>query len=250
MEVPILTYHSIDNSGSIISTSLETFRRQMTILSEDGYKVVPLNSIVDDLRTRRSFQSKTVVLTFDDGFENFYTDAYPVLDMYGFTATVFLVTDFCGGYNEWEGERLSLPRKPLLSWKQAKELSSLGIEFGSHTRTHPDLTRITAEQLDEEIGGSKAAIEDALGTSVNTFAYSYGLFDSSVKEIVKENFGAACSVKLGKVRTNSDPFVLERIDCYYLSNPKMFRSVSSKPIDYYLQFRQNLRDLKAFAQRA
>lgn len=249
VRVPILTYHSIDESGSVISTKAETFRWQMKLLKEAGYQVVTLADLIGRLRSGEELPDKIVALTFDDGFQNFYTTAFPVLDEYGFKATVFLVTDFCGGHNDWGGNPPELPRSALLSWQEIKELSSNGIEFGSHTRTHPDLTKITAEEAQEEIAGASAAIADATGKKPETFAYPFGKFDAEARLIVEENFAAACSTNLGKVRSGSDLFSLERIDTYYLSDPRVFGSLGTRSFDHYMRFRQAMRKLKAFVHR-
>jgi peptidoglycan/xylan/chitin deacetylase (PgdA/CDA1 family) len=249
IKLPILTYHSIDNSGSVISTAPEVFRRQMKFLSEAGYNVVSLDSLVNSLAGEKPSSPKTVALTFDDGFQNFYTTAFPVLEQYDFKATVFLVTDCCGKYNDWADNPPSLPRSKMLDWSEIKELNKYGIEFGSHTRTHPDLTQVSIAQAMGEMIESKAIIEDFLGCPVTTFAYPYGKFNQPVKQTATRTFQAACSTNLGKVQRESDFFSLERIDTYYLSNRKVFNSMSSKNFDRYLQFRQVLRDFKAFIHR-
>lgn len=248
-KIPILTYHSIDNSGSVISTAPDTFRRQMKFLSENGYSVVSLGNLVSMLRSKQPISPKTISLTFDDGFQNFYTTAFPVLKQYGFSATVFLITDFCDKYNDWAGNPPGLPRSKLMSWREIKELNQYGIEFGSHTRRHPDLTRICTPEATREITESKSVIEDALGEEVTTFAYPYGKFNSSVRKIAEETFAAACSTKLGKMRPYSDFFSLERVDTYYLSNPAIFDSLSTRSFDRYLFFRRVLRDVKSFVTR-
>ncbi len=247
--IPILTYHSIDTSGSVVSTAPEVFRRQMKFLSEMGYNVVALNKLVGVLANKQKHSPKTVALTFDDGFQNFYTTAFPILKEYGFQATVFLVTDYCGKYNDWGDALPKLPRSKLLSWQEIKELNNYGIEFGTHTRTHPNLTKIAAAQVKDEIIDSKRVIEDSLSCEVTTFAYPYGKFNESVKQIAEKNLQAACSTNMGKVRRDSDLFSLERIDTYYLSKQVIFNALSSNAFDRYLQFRQILRDFKALISR-
>lgn len=246
---PILTYHSIDKSGSVISTAPETFRWQMKFLSENGYKVVTLNNLINSLSGTKTPLLKTIALTFDDGFQNFFTEAFPILDEFGFKATVFLVTDFCGKNNDWAGNPTDFPSSKLLSWKEIKELHNYGIEFGNHTRTHPDLTKISVTQAESEILESKGKIEDSLGQEVTTFAYPFGKFNSSVKELVEKKHKAACSTNLGKIRSGSDYFSLERVDTYYLSNPQVFNRLSSRSFDGYMFFRQIMRDFKAFVSR-
>ncbi len=101
-EIPVLTYHSIDNSGSVISTGPETFRKQMQILADADFNVVSLKTLGKSLLENAALPPKTIVLTFDDGFQNFYTTAFPVLNEYNFPATVFLITDYCGKFIKFQ----------------------------------------------------------------------------------------------------------------------------------------------------
>jgi peptidoglycan/xylan/chitin deacetylase (PgdA/CDA1 family) len=246
VNVPIITYHSIDNSGSVISTKVEVFRSQMQHLSENGYKVLTLKHLIHELTKRDSDLTKTVAITFDDGFQNFYTSAFPVLEEFGFQATVFLVTDFCGKTNNWAGNPRDFPLSNVLNWNEIRELHKHGMEFGGHTLTHPDLTKISEFQSVTEIKESKARIEEAIGCEVTTFAYPFGKFNAKVKETVEKSYEAACSVTLGKVHQGSDFFGLERVDAYYLADPRIFSHISSKSFDGYLRIRQFIRNIKAF----
>ncbi len=96
IRIPILTYHSIDDSGSVISTPPHKFRDQMQILQDRRFNIISLNNLVHFMRNKQPLPSKTAVITFDDGFKNFYLNAYPILQEFGFTATVFLVPGHCG----------------------------------------------------------------------------------------------------------------------------------------------------------
>lgn len=244
VKMPILTYHSIDKSNSVISTAPEVFHKQIKFLAEMGYNAVSLNNFLDLLLEKKPVAPKTVALTFDDGFQNFYTAAFPVLERYNFKATVFLVTDYCGKRNEWEIDTPGIPLNKILSWEEIKRLNAHGIEFGAHTLTHPDLTNIPVKQAEREIVGSKAAIEEHLGVEVKTFAYPYGTYNSRVRKIAEENFRAACGVRMGRVRPTSDPFALDRIDSFYLSSDYMFNWIIMGSSDWYLRLRQILRNVK------
>ncbi|HEX6126999.1 MAG TPA: polysaccharide deacetylase family protein [Pyrinomonadaceae bacterium] len=248
--IPIITYHSIDDSGSIISTSPELFRRQIATLSEEGYRSVSLGDLAGSLRTGSWPRQRSVVLTFDDGFENFITKAAPILSEYSFSATVFLVTEKCGGFNEWPGNPPDLPRSRLLSWSQVKELSAAGFEFGSHTLTHPDLTVMAAERSAEEISRSKRTIEDLIGARVVSFAYPFGRISPSIRTMVEEIYAVACSTNLGRTSPLSDVHSLERIDAYYLSDPNSLRKLESPLMDGYFACRQVLRNLRNRVSRS
>lgn len=244
--VPIITYHSIDSSGSVISTRPSLFRQQMEILKNSGYRAVTLRELVEEQWRPERQSKKTVVLTFDDGFKNFYTEAAPILVENGFRATVFLVTDHCGGHNDWSGNPADLPRSELLSWGEIKNLDELGFEFGCHTRRHRDLSKLKLEEAVSEIRGSKDAVSDRLGREAATFAYPYGRSNRVSRRIAGENFVASCSTDLGKVSGRSDMSALCRIDSYYLANSRILEMLDTLPFDGYMRFRQILRDAKAF----
>ena len=139
-KVPILTYHSIDSSGSVISTSPEKFVSQMRYLAESFFKVISLNDVVKCIQERRPFPPKSAVITFDDGFKNIYDEAYPVLKKFGFKATVFLVPRYCGRNNRWNGQPEGIPTLDLLGWDEIGEMVHNGVEFGAHTMSHPNLS--------------------------------------------------------------------------------------------------------------
>ena len=243
--IPIITYHSIDDSGSVVSTKPSVFRQQMSKLSESGYRTITVGDFTDEVAAGRWPAAKTVILTFDDGFENFLSEAAPVLQEHSFTATVYLVTDRCGHFNDWSGNPQELPRSPLLSWTQIRELSAAGFEFGSHTVTHPDLTTLDPDAVEDEISRSKIAIEDEIGKEVKSFAYPFGRMTSAVRGAVENLYDSAGSTNLGKVTGRSDFHSLERIDAYYLSNPSSMGKLGTHRMDAYLAFRQALRKVKA-----
>ncbi len=243
-KIPILTYHSIDESGSVISTSPDTFRKQMQFLAGADFNIVSLKTLGESLLENAALPPKTIVLTFDDGFQNFYTSAFPVLNEYNFPATVFLITDYCGKFNDWAGNLLTLEPSKLMDWDEIKELSKNNIEFAAHSRTHPDLTKLNTDKAAREIVESKLVIEERLGVEVTDFAYPYGNYNLPVKQLTEKHFRTACSTRLGKVQAGDDLFSLKRVDTYYLSNDRVFNSILSPNFNLYLNFRQILRDLK------
>lgn len=248
-EISVLTYHSIDKSDSVISLKPEIFLRQMKFLSENGFNVISLKTLREQLVGNEKILSKTIVLTFDDGFENFYTTAFPILNDYNFSATVFLITDFCDENNNWLDNSSMLKPDKLMGWREIKELNDNNIEFASHTKTHPDLTKLSSAEVKRELLESKQTIEERLGTEVLSLAYPYGKFNITVRNIAREYFKLAFSTNLGKVNLIDDFFALRRLDVYYLKNEYIFRSILSGKFDWYIHLRQILREKKALIYR-
>jgi peptidoglycan/xylan/chitin deacetylase (PgdA/CDA1 family) len=242
--VAILAYHSLDDSGSVLSTSPRIFAEHMRILSELDADVVRITDI-GRRKDRHNAAKPAVAITFDDGFRNVYEHGFPILHRYGFPVTVFLVTDYCGWTNSWPSQPAGIVRQPLLSWSQIKEMNQAGIAFGSHTQTHPNLTKVPARATEQELVGSKRAIEDALGAPVDTFAYPYGAYHDRVKELTRTHFALACATTLGFVHPGSDSYALERLDMYYFQRPRLMRHLFSQAVSGYVRARGILRGLRA-----
>jgi len=247
--LPILTWHSIDEKGSVISTAPSLFRKQIEFLKKEGFQMLSISEILDSIGNGMPLPEKAIAITFDDGYHNIYSEAFPILKQYGCKGTVFLVTDYCGRISNWSGKRSSANRLPLLSWKEIEEMSDWGMEFGAHTATHPDLTRLPVQEAEKEIRQSRLAIQNHLDKEPVVFAYPYGKFNAEVKELVRRQFRAACTAILGSNINYHDPYALERIDMYYLSRERVYRSLTSRALLNYLKVRQFFRDVKAFFER-
>ena len=241
IRIPILTYHSIDNSGSVISTSPERFKSQIQYLHDKNFKTISLNEIATCIHDKLTFPPNSLVITFDDGFKNFYSTAYPVLKEYGFTATVFLVPEYCGKNNQWDGQLKEIPVLDLLDWEEIREMADNGIDFGAHTMNHADLSKLSNDRAHEEIVSSKRIIQRNLKKDVQFFAYPYGRFTHESKAIVENNYSAACSVKLDFAGLKSDIHSLPRIDMYYFSNNNIFRFIDTPIFSIYIVFRSAFR---------
>jgi len=206
----ILTYHSIDDSGSIVSTTAETLRRHLASLVSQGIEVVAPGQVAG------AMWPSAVALTFDDGFANFYTDAFPALSLSGLTATVLIVAGKCGQRGDWARQPSALKNRELLTWSKIRELQAAGMEFGAHSMTHRSLTDLPIDKAASEILDSKRAIEDRTGAAAECFAYPYGEYTRPIADIVAENFRVGLSTDMGFVTRRSSFEALERIDAYYL----------------------------------
>ncbi len=210
----ILTYHSIDASGSVISLALEQFRRHMEILAEKRVRVARLGEV-------RSMPG-AVALTFDDGYRNFLRAAAPILEEHGFPATVFVVSGYCGKHNDWPSQPAGIPKIALMDWADLAEASSRGFELGAHTISHPHLTRLERAEARREMRMCKADIEDRLGVRVEALAYPYGEMNAEVRESAAGEFKLACGTRLDYLSPADDPWDLPRIDSCYTRNPLLF----------------------------
>ncbi len=214
--VPILLYHSVTSDTSrqpnkwVISRGL--FAAHLAYLHEQGYVPITATQLaLAMLECGDALPAKPVVISFDDGLADFYTDALPELMSYAFVATLYITTGFVGRANPWiRSSRWSY--HPMLTWAQIDELSAAGIECGAHSHTHPNLDLLPPAQAYNEIFRSKAILEEHLGRSVTTFAYPHGYYNRRVRGLVEQaGYFSACAVKHALSATDDDRFALARV---------------------------------------
>jgi peptidoglycan/xylan/chitin deacetylase (PgdA/CDA1 family) len=184
-----------------------------------------------------------MVITFDDGYQSVYREGWPRLKALNFTASVFLVSDHCGGTSRWPGQPASVPASPLLAWDEVQALAREGWEFGAHTRTHPPLTTLGQDAIETEVAGSQDTIRERTGQDVTAFAYPYGAVNAGVANVVRRHFATAVTTRLGLVTRGCDPYHLPRIDAYYL-DPRHVPSLRSALYRTYLSARQAGRSVR------
>lgn len=217
--VPILMYHSISADPEShrspyyrTCTDPRTFARQMEFLSRGGYRVLGTTEAVRILAQPRRLSEKVIALTFDDGYRDFYDLAFPVLARFGFAATVYLPTAYIGE------RRLAFNSKSCLTWSEVRELRSAGVEFGSHTVTHPQLQHLSHAGIRRELRASREEIEARLGEPVLSFSYPYKFpetdraFCGRLREDLSESgYRNGVSTVIGVPHSAADPFFLERL---------------------------------------
>lgn len=201
--IPILYYHSVMlELGNEVRMPPDQFEAQMAYLSNNGYQSITMNQLYQAFYQGGSLPPKPFVVTFDDGYVDNYTTAFPILKKYGFTATVFMVSSYVDG----EG---------FMSWPQLKELVASGWEIEGHTKTHPYLSKIERVSLLDELKSSKELLEQGLGQKVNFLAYSYGDFNSVVSKAVKEaGYLMAFTTQRGWASHKEDQWQVKRVYCY------------------------------------
>jgi peptidoglycan/xylan/chitin deacetylase (PgdA/CDA1 family) len=204
VDIPVLNYHKVDNQPLALSLSPQEFDEQMSYLAENGYNTISPDQLSAYLKYGRPLPDKPVLITFDDGYRDNYTNAFPILKKYGFTATIFLVTSLVGHDDRF------------LTWDQVREMQKSGFTFGSHTVNHLALTKLTDEQVQSELVESSREIERELGTRPRYFAYPTGAYNRQLAEMVRQaGYRAAFTIRYGQVGLNSDPFALERIPIFH-----------------------------------
>jgi peptidoglycan/xylan/chitin deacetylase (PgdA/CDA1 family) len=179
VDMPILVYHHVvpgHASGSemtrVLFVTPETFEDQLKYLKDNGYQSVSFDDLADYLQYGIPLPDRPVILSFDDGWENQFTYAFPLLQKYGFTGTFYVVTEY-------------LDRQNFMSVAELKTMIAAGMTIGCHSRSHPALTGLGSTGLQNEIAGSKAWLEQRLGVPVDTFAYPYGAYNSTVVAATK-----------------------------------------------------------------
>jgi len=229
--VPILMYHSIsDNLFGMshpyfhINTLPKIFSQQMRWLRNAGYRSIDLKQAWTGLHAGTDL-SKTMVITFDDGYRDFYTDALPILKQCGFTATLFLATD------RIHSVPARIEGADYLTWGDVRELHAEGIRFGSHTVSHPDLRSLGPDQIEYELGHSKEVIEQRLGVSVDSFSYPFGFpeedknFARFLEDVLSNlGFDYGVSTILGRASWRSNRFFLPRLPVNSCDDPLLFRA--------------------------
>lgn len=212
VRIPILMYHSIDNSASAACVRPKRFEEQMAYLKRVGYKAVDLDAVYHYVTERTSLCSKPIVITFDDGYRDNLDNAWPVLEKNEMCATIFLATDYLGATNRWNAA-LGVQQRLLMSWQDIRSaFRNPLLSFQPHTCSHPKLTHIPVAQTRQEMLTSKQILEDHLGTPCHHFAYPYGDFNGPVMDLAKEvGYKTACSTRWGHNRPGDDPYKLYRI---------------------------------------
>jgi peptidoglycan/xylan/chitin deacetylase (PgdA/CDA1 family) len=210
-DVPVLNYHKVDMLNHALSVSPQEFEEQMEYLYKNEYNAVTPDQLMAYLKYGKQLPDKPIMITFDDGYLDNYTNAYPIMKKYGFTATIFVVTNLVG--ND--------PR--FITWDQVREMQQNGIVFGSHTVNHKSLTSLTKEQIMDELIQSRDEMAKQLGKPPRYFAYPTGTYNSAIEDMVRAaGYKAAFTIQYGQVGADSDLYALERIPIF--KGQKTFRS--------------------------
>jgi peptidoglycan/xylan/chitin deacetylase (PgdA/CDA1 family) len=230
----------VDASGSPISIDEAAFRRHAAFLASGSVRVVALEELL-----RLDARASAVAITFDDGFVNFGDVAWPLLREHAIPVTLFVVSAFAGATNDWGARpEAGIPSLPLLDWDRLARLAEDGVALGAHSRTHPDLRRLTDDALSAELAGSADDIAAHTGTRPALFAYPYGRLDTRVVAAVARAYSMACTTELRPLAAGDDPLRLPRLDAFYLRAPGRLEAWDTPAFALHMRLRSLARTVR------
>ena len=205
-QVIILMYHSVSNSKTFFSVSPQVFEKQINYLVSNKYNIVSLDKLVGYFNNQ-SIPPRTVLITFDDGYEDNYSNVFPIFKKYKVSATIFISTSMVGTEVQAKnGEKFR-----ILDFSQIKEMKKSGlIEFGAHGHNHQKLTSLSESEIEQELLNSKKILEEKLECEIKYFAYPSGKFNDFVKAKAQKYFQLALTVLSGGISPQDDLFALKR----------------------------------------
>lgn len=207
LTIPILMYHYIrvnpnpkDKIGFGLSVTPEVFTKQMDYLREHGFNTISLDELYFALQGQRNLPKRPIIITFDDGYADLYTAAYPILKAHDFKAISFVITGLVGAPN-------------YLNWEQIAQMSSQDVvSFQSHTITHPALTRLNDASISQELRESKNVLQRYTGQMVNWLAYPFGSVNQKVANLVSQTgYFGALGTNNGTIHNTNRMFALPRV---------------------------------------
>ena len=229
VRIPILMYHSISPAAGRqhpyfeTHTSAEVFSRQMQLLKDENYQTISLAEAIS--RSEQHVDQKQVVITFDDGYRDFYTQAFPTLVRHAFTATLFVVSTYSAE------SRFSRNGADYMTWNEIREVHAGGISIGSHSATHRHLSTLNDEELRAELADSKNAIENALGKKIASFSYPFAfpepdkVFVSRLKSILESSgYENGVCTTIGTMAAGNEHFFLPRLPVNAFDDARFFRA--------------------------
>jgi len=227
--VPVLTYHHVnEHKGDMVTVLPEVFEQQMRYLSKAGYRTLKADELLSFINGGLFLDEKAVMITFDDGWLDNYVYAFPILRKYNINVAVCITTDWIEKTSENtidlnaripdHNESYSLVKrgeghKVVLNWELAKEMSESGlVEFYSHTKSHRKCHHLSADELEEELEGSKRIMEERLGRPCIALCWPFGRNNDFSMKIARDNgYSLLFTTKNGIVKKGSDPYAINRI---------------------------------------
>jgi peptidoglycan/xylan/chitin deacetylase (PgdA/CDA1 family) len=246
LRVPVLMYHEIADAtvtSSRLAVSPDAFAAQLACLRDAGFTTLTAGALSGILAGGAGeLPQRPVVLTFDDGFGDFHHEVMPLLDQYGFTATLFMTTGWAGLGDE---------TRRMLSWHEITEAARAGIEIAGHSSTHPQLDQVPEDLLREELYASKSLLEDKIGMPVPGLAYPFGYSNGKVRRMAREvGYAYGYAVDNAMTTSEADPFALPRLTVRRATTISSFAAMIGGQDTRILQWDRVLTSGNAVVRRA
>ncbi len=236
----VLTFHSIDRSGSVMSVPAEGLRSLVHAIRAGGHHVVDLHSLLTD-----SSLPNRVALTFDDGLRSVHREALSILREESVPATLLLTTGHVGGDSRWSSLAADGPVFPMLTWPEIEDLRAAGWDIQAHTVRHPHLPRLSAEAVEAEFTEANELIESRLGRRPTIMAYPYGSVDRTTAEIAARYYEFSLTTRMALLpEVIHDTQLVPRLDVYYFRSGQIHRYFGTARFHAYLALRGVLRKLR------
>ena len=241
INIKILMYHRISEDENLCKShwtyvSSAQLRKQLLLLDRLGFTPITFNDYLLYINGELSLPRKPIILSFDDGYEDVYRIAFPMLKEFGMKAIFFVLGDSSIKTDVWNNGDGTAPSR-LINDEQITDMHESGFEIGSHTMTHPKLTLMPINIAWEEISVSKQQLEFIIKSTVKSFSYPYGAVNSSIKRLViRAGYLIACGVFTGPPRFGTDRFDFRRIAISNSTNSINFAAKILTPFEYYEWF--------------
>ena len=236
----ILTFHSIDNTGSVLSYPPETFDQLLLALQRSAIPLLDLDTLL------RPETTNGIALTFDDGMRSVFTEALPILRSHSAPAHLFLTTGVVGMMNRWPSQPSAAPLFEMLHWREVEALQGAGIHIEAHTVSHPDLRKLSDDALWAECDRADETIASMLGVPPRYFAYPYGFNNTRLRSFARKRYVGSVTTDVRMLRPTEDRAALPRLETYYLRKEFLFRNLQSPPTQAYIALRRVFRWVRSF----
>ena len=241
----ILTFHSIDDRGSVLSFSPRHFRLLLDSLAAKDIPVLDLETLL------HPDSPQGVALTFDDGMKSVYRNALPALAEHGVRAHLFAATAATEQDKPWPRQPSpGIPHFEMLDWNELEKLHAAGVFIEGHTHSHPDMRTLSVAQMEDECGRADDSIERNLGRRPEYFAYPFGYHNREVRDFARQRYRGTVTTELRRLGDTEDTAALPRLDTFYLQSDIRIGHIDSSLLAGYLGTRNLLRNIKGSQCRA
>ena len=234
----ILTFHSIDDSGSVLSYPPTLFEYLLQTLGRSKIPIMDMASFLSPSVHRG------VVLTFDDGMHSVLSNALPVLREYDACAHIFVTTTAVNSDQKWPLQSPGVPGFRMLDWGQLEKLHASGVKIEAHTKSHPDMRMLSKSQLMQECESADIEILNRIGRRPEFFAYPFGYHNQKARDFCRSQYRASVTTELRSISKTEDMAALPRLDTYYLRSHSLIDRLEDFHMKIYLRMRWAMRTVR------